>query len=85
MNADIQCHSINFEFLYHSGSGSKLYHCKLSSDQRSLLFDPYDVSSSESGSTKSGSEEGRIKPIEISKVQYSEIFHGEDDDRKGKN
>jgi hypothetical protein len=71
------------DFLCYSGSGSKLYHCKLSSDQRSLLFDPYDVSSSESGSTKSGSDEGRIRPVDISKVQYSEIFHSEEDYRKG--
>ena len=69
---------------FSSGPGSsKLYHCKLSSDQRSLFFDPFE-SGSETGSVKSGSDESRsgIQPVDISKVQLIEMCCA-DEDKKG--
>jgi hypothetical protein len=65
------------------GSLSTLYQCKLSSDQRSLLFDPYE---SESGSIKSGSEDSKpgIPPVDINKVQFTEIHFIPDEDKKGR-
>jgi hypothetical protein len=69
--------------LFFVDSGEKpsamLYFCKLSSDQRSILFDPYE---SESGSLRSGSA-GEILPVEIGRIQYTEILCTPDEDKKG--
>lgn len=63
-------------------SVSTLYYCKLSSDQRSLIFDPFE---SDTGSTKDGSNDSRseIKPIEINKIQFIEIICTPEEDKKG--
>ncbi len=78
------CHCMNFSFFSPNSGGSlsTLYQCKLSSDQRSLLFDPYE---SESGSIKSGSEDSKpgIPPVDINKVQFTEIHFIPDEDKKG--
>jgi len=63
-------------------SVSTLYYCKLSSDQRSLIFDPFE---SDVGSMKSGSNDFRseVQPIEINKVQFIEIISTPEEDKKG--
>ena len=67
-----------------AGSACTLYYCKLSSDQRSLIFDPYE---SDNGSNRSGFEDLKsgIQPIEISKVEFTEILCTPEEDKKGTN
>ncbi len=66
-----------------ANSVSSLYYCKLSSDQRSLIFDPYE---SDGGSIGSGSEDGRsgVDPIEVNKVEFTEMICTPEEDKKGK-
>lgn len=64
-----------------SKDGPRLYYLKLSSDQRSLVFDLYE-SSAENGSVRSGAEPSSIQPIDMSKVLMTEV-HQEGGDKKG--
>lgn len=60
----------------------KLYYLKLSSDQRSILFDPYDTTH-DSDSSKSFSESVKsISPISISKISKIDL-HQDEEDKKG--
>lgn len=61
--------------------GPQLYYLKLSSDQRSILFDSYE-SSTESDSLRSGSDVRSTQPVDMSKIVYAEVDH-QDSDKKG--
>jgi hypothetical protein len=64
-----------------SANGPRLYHLKLTSDQRSIVFDVYE-SSSENDSLKSGCSEVRsLQPIDMTKIVFFEVDQG--GDKKG--